>query len=61
MYVIKATENAPSKTLKIKSFLLLENVAPAAFQLKNVVGKTRDKKPSTIPFAEKKNNKIKQH
>lgn len=57
MYVIKATENAPSKTLKIKSFLLLENVAPAAFQLKNVVGKTRDKKPSTISFAEK--NKIK--
>lgn len=59
MYVIKATENAPSKALKIKCFLLLENVAPAAFQLKNVVGKTRDKKPSTIPLAGKK--KIKQH
>lgn len=31
MYVIKATQNAPSIAPKIKSFLLLENVALAAF------------------------------
>lgn len=31
MYVIKATPNAPSIALKIKTLLPLENVTPAAF------------------------------
>lgn len=31
MRVIKATQNTPSIALKIKSFLLLENIASAAF------------------------------
>lgn len=53
MYVIKATQNAPSIALKIKSFSLIENVAPAAFELHDVVEKPRDRKPSRTPSCRK--------
>lgn len=53
MYVIKATQNAPSIALKIKCFSLIENVAPAAFELHDVVEKPRDRKPSRAPSCRK--------
>lgn len=60
MCVIKATQNAPSTALKIKSFSLIENIAPAAFELHDVLGKPRDRKPSTTPSCRKpiKHNKF---